>query len=167
MTSDPRGDLHEYRRAGARLRPGDPARPHDRDHRLKVVLAPEASPRDIAEFRDRFGVTVVSGYGSSEGGIVLVPAAQTWIARDSLAGADIAVVNASGMECETAQFDSDGRLSNVGAAIGELVRRNAAAASRGTGTTPRRSRTDCAGDGSGRVIWPTATPTTFSGSRAG
>ena len=51
-----------------------PPTPHDRDHRLRVVLAPEASPRDMADFRDRFGALVLSGYGSSEGGIVLAPA---------------------------------------------------------------------------------------------
>jgi fatty-acyl-CoA synthase len=102
-----------------------PPSPHDRDHRLKVVLAPEASPRDMAEFHDRFGVTVLSGYGSSEGGIVLVPSRKPGSLGTALPGADVAVVDASGAECEIAQFDSDGRLTNSGRAIGELVRRNA------------------------------------------
>ena len=53
-----------------------PPSTHDRDHRLRSVLAPEASPRDMADFKARFGVTVLSGYGSSEGGIALVPAAK-------------------------------------------------------------------------------------------
>ena len=53
----------------------------DQDHRLKVVLAPEASPRDMAEFKARFGVAVLSGYGSSEGGIVLVPSRKAGITR--------------------------------------------------------------------------------------
>jgi fatty-acyl-CoA synthase len=102
-----------------------PPSPRDRDHRLKVVLAPEASPRDMANFRDRFGVTVLSGYGSSEGGIVLVPSRKPGSLGTALPGADIAVVDASGTECDTAQFDSVGRLCNSGRAIGELVRRNA------------------------------------------
>jgi fatty-acyl-CoA synthase len=102
-----------------------PPTPHDRDHRLKVVLAPEASPRDMAEFRERFGVTVLSGYGSSEGGIVLVPSRKPGSLGTALPGADIAVVDASGGECETAEFDSAGKLCNSGRAIGELVRRNA------------------------------------------
>jgi fatty-acyl-CoA synthase len=102
-----------------------PPSPHDRDHRLKIVLAPEASPRDMAEFRDRFGVTVLSGYGSSEGGIVLVPSRKPGSLGTALPGADVAVVDASGAECEVAQYDSDGRLTNSGRAIGELVRRNA------------------------------------------
>ena len=103
-----------------------PPTEHDRDHRLKVVLAPEASPRDTAEFRERFGVTVVSGYGSSEGGIALLPAGKPGSLGLAPAGADIAVVNESGVECESAQFDSDGKMSNATAAIGELVRRDAA-----------------------------------------
>ena len=70
-----------------------PPTEHDRDHRLKVVLAPEASPRDTAEFRERFGVTVVSGYGSSEGGIALLPAGKPGSLGLAPAGADIAVVN--------------------------------------------------------------------------
>ena len=103
-----------------------PPTDEDRDHRLRVVLAPEASPRDTAEFRERFGVTVVSGYGSSEGGIVLIPAGKPASLGLAPAGADIVVVNESGVECETAQFDSDGKLSNATTAIGELVRRDAA-----------------------------------------
>ncbi|MCW2514725.1 MAG: hypothetical protein JWR11_3767 [Mycobacterium sp.] len=102
-----------------------PPTPHDRDHRLKVVLAPEASPRDMADFHDRFGVTVLSGYGSSEGGIVLVPSRKPGSLGSAPPGADVAVVDASGAECETAHFDAGGRLCNADRAIGELVRRNA------------------------------------------
>jgi fatty-acyl-CoA synthase len=102
-----------------------PPSPADKDHRLKVVLAPEASPRDMAAFQDRFGVTVLSGYGSSEGGIVLVPSRKPGSLGTALPGADVAVVDSSGAECDTAQFDSGGRLSNSDRAIGELVRRNA------------------------------------------
>jgi fatty-acyl-CoA synthase len=108
-----------------------PPTPHDRDHRLKVVLAPEASPRDMAEFRARFGVTVLSGYGSSEGGIVLVPSRKPGSLGSAPQGADVAVVDASGMECERARFDSGGRLCNSEHAIGELVRRNAGGAFEG------------------------------------
>jgi fatty-acyl-CoA synthase len=101
-----------------------PPTPYDRDHRLKVVLAPEASPRDMAEFTARFGVTVLSGYGSSEGGIVLVPSRKPGSLGSAPRGADVAVVDESGAECAVAQFDSGGRLDNAERAIGELVRRN-------------------------------------------
>lgn len=101
-----------------------PATDVDRDHRLRAVLAPEASPRDIKEFGQRFGVAVVTGYGSSEGGIALVPSRKPGSLGKATAGADIAVVDPSGTECAPAEFDSGGRLCNSEAAIGELVRRN-------------------------------------------
>ena len=105
-----RGDLHHHRRPGTRLHPGDPTHPARPRPSLRAVLAPEASPRDTAEFRERFGVAVLSGYGSSEGGIALTPApAKPGSLGNAPAGADIAVVNESGVECETAQFDSDGK----------------------------------------------------------
>jgi fatty-acyl-CoA synthase len=103
-----------------------PPTPHDRDHRLRAVLAPEASPRDAAGFRERYGVAVVSGYGSSEGGIALVPASKPGSLGIAPAGADIAVVTEAGVQCDTAQFDSGGKLKNATAAIGQLVRRDAA-----------------------------------------
>lgn len=98
--------------------------PQDRDHRLKVVLAPEASPRDMAAFKKRFGVAVLSGYGSSEGGIALIPSRKSGSLGTAPPGADIAVVTPSGVECERAEFDSAGVLSNAEKAIGELVRRD-------------------------------------------
>jgi fatty-acyl-CoA synthase len=113
-----------------------PETPHDRDHRLRVVLAPEASPRDMAAFGDRFGVTVLSGYGSSEGGIVLVPSRKPGSLGSAPTGADVAVVDAAGAECETARFDSGGRLNNSEQAIGELVRRNATGAFEGYWNNP-------------------------------
>jgi fatty-acyl-CoA synthase len=90
----------------------------------------------MKEFRDRFGVTVLSGYGSSEGGIVLVPARQPGSLWTAPPDADVVVVDESGVERETAEFDSGGRLANAGRAIGELVRRNAAGAFEGYWNNP-------------------------------
>jgi fatty-acyl-CoA synthase len=101
-----------------------PPSDHDRDHRLKVVLAPEASPRDMAAFKARFGVGVLSGYGSSEGGIALMPSRKPGSLGSAPPGADIAVVDPSGVECARAEFDDGGRLRNAEQAIGELVRRD-------------------------------------------
>jgi fatty-acyl-CoA synthase len=103
-----------------------PASPDDRNHRVKFALAPESSPADAAAFTERFGIPIVTGYGSSEGAIVIRPV------RDPKPGAlgrpdkgvDIAIVDADGNECPVAEIDPDGRLVNADAAIGEIVRRD-------------------------------------------
>jgi fatty-acyl-CoA synthase len=46
-----------------------PERPDDADNTLRIMYGNEAAPRDIGRFARRFGVTVVDGFGSSEGGI--------------------------------------------------------------------------------------------------
>ncbi|TGD84083.1 acyl-CoA synthetase [Mycolicibacterium sp. CH28] len=46
-----------------------PARPDDADNPLRIVYGNEAAPRDIERFAQRFGVTVVDGFGSTEGGV--------------------------------------------------------------------------------------------------
>lgn len=103
-----------------------PAGEHDRDHRLRVVLAPETSPRDAAAFEQRFGARVISGYGQSEGGISLLPSRREGALGRAPDGADIAVVDpATGRECAPADIDDDGLLRNPEQAVGELVRRDA------------------------------------------
>ncbi len=113
-----------------------PATPDDRDHNLRVVLAPESSPRDSEAFRERFGARVISGYGSSEGGIALLPAAKRGSLGTAPPGVDIAVVTEDGQECETALFDENGRLTNTERATGELVRRDAAGSFEGYWDNP-------------------------------
>lgn len=105
--------------------PPDPA---DRDHHLKVVLAPESSVADMESAERRFGVPVIAGYGSSENAVILVP--KPGLPREALGvplrGLDVAVVNAeTGEECERARFDADGRMLNEAAATGEIVGRTA------------------------------------------
>jgi fatty-acyl-CoA synthase len=105
--------------------PPDPA---DRNHRLKVVLAPESSVADMESFERRFGVPVIAGYGSSENAVIFVP--KPGLPREALGvplrGLDVAVVAAeTGQECERARFDGDGRMLNAAAATGEIVGRNA------------------------------------------
>jgi len=113
-----------------------PATEHDRHHRLRFVLAPEASPSDTAEFGERFGTKVLSGYGSSEGGIALMPAAKPGSLGIASPGTDIAVVDEHGHDCPLAEFDDRGRLLNASAAIGELVRRDASGSFEGYWNNP-------------------------------
>lgn len=105
-----------------------PRSSRDRDHDLKVVLAPEASLADTAAFEERFGVTAVSGYGSSENAVILVP--QPGLPPGALGtpleGLDVAVVDPDTLdECPPARFTGDGTLANPEEAVGEIVGRAA------------------------------------------
>lgn len=116
-----------------------PPTPHDRDHRLRFVLAPESSAADIRAFSERFGVPVVEGYGSSENAVVLVPSPGTPPGSLGLPlpGNDVAVVDpATGEECPRARFDASGRLLNAGECIGEIVGRNCAGSFEGYYANP-------------------------------
>ncbi|MFD4716601.1 long-chain-fatty-acid--CoA ligase [Streptomyces sp. NPDC058430] len=101
-------------------------RPDDRDNPLRVGFGTEAGAVDAARFAERFGVRLVEGYGSSEGGAAIQRSAGTpagAIGR-ATSGDDLAVVDAATRrECPPADFDADGRLLNGAAAIGELVNR--------------------------------------------
>ncbi len=106
-----------------------PERPDDADNDLKLVLGPESSAADMAEFRRRFGCPVFSGYGSSENAIVLQPPPREAPGALGVAtgGDDIAVVDQeSGEECPAAVLDESGALLNASEAIGELVNRDPA-----------------------------------------
>lgn len=106
-----------------------PPRADDRTHRVKFGLAPESSPADAAAFRERFGIPLVGGYGSSEGAIIITPVrdAKPGALGIPVPGTDVAVVDpATSLECPCVEFDDDGRLLNEAAAIGEIVRRDPA-----------------------------------------
>lgn len=81
---------------------------------------------DAARFRERFGVRLVEGYGSSEGGAAIQRTPDTpqgAIGRASDRD-DLAVVDPeTGRERVAAVFDEGGKLLNGAAAIGELVNR--------------------------------------------
>jgi fatty-acyl-CoA synthase len=101
-------------------------RPDDRDNPLRVGFGTEAGAVDAARFEERFGVRLVEGYGSSEGGASVSRTADTppgAIGR-AAPGDDLAVLDpATGAECPPAEFDAGGRLVNGTRAIGELVNR--------------------------------------------
>ena len=46
-----------------------PPKPDDADNPLRIMYGNEGAPRDITRFAQRFGVTVVDGFGSTEGGV--------------------------------------------------------------------------------------------------
>ncbi|MBT2510264.1 AMP-binding protein [Streptomyces sp. ISL-98] len=103
-----------------------PERPGDRDHALRLGFGTEAGAVDAARFEARFGVRLVEGYGSSEGGAAIQRTPDTppgAIGRPA-PGDDLAVVDPeTGRERARAVLDAQGRLLNGSEAIGELVNR--------------------------------------------
>lgn len=101
-------------------------RPDDRDNPLRLGFGTEAGAVDAAAFERRFGVRLVEGYGSSEGGAAVQRTAGTPAGAIGRAapGDDLAVVDpVTREECPPAVFTGDGRLLNGDEAIGELVNR--------------------------------------------
>ncbi|MHB6907514.1 AMP-binding protein [Streptomyces sp. DB-54] len=103
-----------------------PPAPDDRDHALRTGFGTEAGAVDVARFADRFGVRLVEGYGSSEGGAALqrTPDTPPGAVGRPAPGDDLAVVDPeTGDELPPARLDPAGRLLNGDQAIGELVNR--------------------------------------------
>ncbi|MEU1200579.1 long-chain-fatty-acid--CoA ligase [Streptomyces sp. NPDC005813] len=103
-----------------------PARPDDRDNPLRTGFGTEAGAVDAAAFEERFGVRLVEGYGSSEGGAAIqrVPGTPPGAIGRAAPGDDLAVVDpGTRQECPPAVLADDGRLLNGTEAIGELVNR--------------------------------------------
>jgi fatty-acyl-CoA synthase len=99
-------------------------RPDDRDNPLRTGFGTEAGAVDAAAFERRFGVRLVEGYGSSEGGAAVQWAPGTPAGAVGPAQPGLVVLDpASGRECPPAAFDASGRLLNGEEAIGELVNR--------------------------------------------
>ncbi|WP_426364028.1 AMP-binding protein [Streptomyces sp. E-08] len=103
-----------------------PPGPDDRAHPLRLGFGTEAGAVDAARFRERFGVPLVEGYGSSEGGAAIqrTPDTPTGAIGRAAPGDDLAVVSSeTGGECPPARFSATGRLLNADEAVGELVNR--------------------------------------------
>ncbi|MFF7737307.1 AMP-binding protein [Streptomyces sp. NPDC007984] len=99
-------------------------RPDDRDHRLRLGFGTEAGAVDAAAFERRFGVRLVEGYGSSEGGAAIAWTPGTPPGAVGRAAPGLVVLDReSGAECPAGVFDRAGRLLNGDEAIGELVNR--------------------------------------------
>lgn len=100
-----------------------PEQPADADNRLEVAFGSEAAPGESAEFRRRFGCEVREGYGSSEGGIRIVPdpdAPPNVLGRPA-PGMRAEIRDQDNRECPLAEFDENGLLLNGEEATGEIV----------------------------------------------
>ncbi|WP_329340296.1 AMP-binding protein [Streptomyces sp. NBC_01352] len=99
-------------------------RPDDRDNPLRLGFGTEAGAVDAAAFERRFGVRLVEGYGSSEGGAAIQWAPGTPAGAVGPAAPGLVVLDPDTREeCPPAVFDAAGRLLNGEEAIGELVNR--------------------------------------------
>ncbi|WP_093908221.1 AMP-binding protein [Streptomyces sp. cf386] len=98
--------------------------PDDRDHALRLGFGTEAGAVDAAAFERRFGVRLVEGYGSSEGGAAVQWSPGTPAGAVGRAAPGLVVLDPQTCaECPPAVFDAGGRLVNGDEAIGELVNR--------------------------------------------
>ncbi len=99
-----------------------PELPDDADNPLRLVFGNEAGDRDIRAFAERFGCTVIDGFGSTENAVVVSklpgtpPGALGWPA-DGVAVHD----PETGEECVRAEVDANGRVVNLDECVGELV----------------------------------------------
>lgn len=89
-----------------------PPRDDDADNPLKIMYGNEGAPRDIERFARRFGVTVVDGFGSTEGGVAIARTPDTPEGSLGPLTGDIAIVDVdTGERCAPGQ-------------VGELVNPN-------------------------------------------
>ncbi|AVZ38671.1 MULTISPECIES: AMP-binding protein [unclassified Dietzia] len=99
-----------------------PEKPDDADNPMRVVYGNEAPAEVRHEFARRFGVTVVDGFGSSEGGVSVSRTPDTPDAALGPLPAGVSIVDPeSGAPCPRARFDEAGVLLNAADAVGELV----------------------------------------------
>ncbi|MET3862487.1 fatty-acyl-CoA synthase [Dietzia sp. 2505] len=99
-----------------------PERPDDAHNPMRVVYGNEAPAEVRHEFARRFGVTVVDGFGSSEGGVSVSRTPDTPDAALGPLPAGVSIVDPeTGATCERARFDHAGVLLNADEAVGELV----------------------------------------------
>lgn len=99
-----------------------PAQPDDAENPLRLAFGNEAGDRDIVAFSERFGCTVVDGFGSTENAVVIsrIPGTPPGSLGVPLEG--VAVLDRETREeCPRAVFDDAGQVVNLEEATGELV----------------------------------------------
>lgn len=108
------------------------------DSPLTHGFGTEASPEDQAEFRRRFGATLLEAYGSSEGAGMITLDPQGPVASLGRPAHDgVRVVNPETREtCAPAALDEHGRVLNAEEAIGALVDTEGAARFEGYWNNP-------------------------------
>ncbi|SPM42790.1 Acyl-CoA synthetase (AMP-forming)/AMP-acid ligase II, partial [Mycobacterium numidiamassiliense] len=99
-----------------------PERPDDADNTLRVAFGNEATDRDIAAFAKRFSCRVIDSFGSSEFAVIVVREDGTPPGSIGKPYAGVSIYNPVTLtECDVAEFDEHGALTNFDDAVGELV----------------------------------------------
>ena len=97
-------------------------RPDDKENPLRILYGNEASPADITAVTERFDVTVIDGFGSTEGGVSITRTPDT---PPEALGPLVPPTEVrhpdTGKVCETARFGEHGELLNPDGAVGEIV----------------------------------------------
>lgn len=99
-----------------------PRRPDDAENPLKHAFGNEANDRDIAAFAERFGCDVWDGFGSTETAVIITRVDGTPPGSIGQPWDGVAVYDrTTRTECPRAEFDEHGKVTNLDAAVGELV----------------------------------------------
>jgi fatty-acyl-CoA synthase len=98
-----------------------PERDDDADNTLRIAFGNEGSPHVVEAAAERFGITVVDVFGSTEGAIALDRSGSPPRGSVGRLRQGIAVVDADGAEVPRAQFATEGRLVNAEECVGEIV----------------------------------------------
>ena len=99
-----------------------PERADDADNPLRIAYGNEGAPGDLARFAERFGCTVIDGFGSTEGGVAISRTPDTPPGALGRLTDGVAVLDPeTGRPCPPGRFGPGGELLNPAEAVGELV----------------------------------------------
>lgn len=103
-----------------------PAREDDAENPMRIVYGNEAPPAVREGFARRFGVRVVDGFGSTEGGVAVSRTPDTPpTALGPLPASALVVAPGTDTECPPAELGPGGEVLNADEAVGELIGRGA------------------------------------------
>ena len=99
-----------------------PERADDADNPLRIAYGNEGAPADLARFAERFGCTVIDGFGSTEGGVAVSRTPDTPPGALGRLTDGVAVLRPGDRPPVPAgRFGPGGELLNAAEAVGELV----------------------------------------------
>lgn len=98
-----------------------PERPDDADNPLVLAYGNEGSPHVVEAVAERFGISVVDVFGSTEGAIALDRSGGPPRGSIGRITPGVAIVDPEGTAMARACFDDEGRLTNADECVGEIV----------------------------------------------